>query len=225
MKKIQVLRAGIIEQSIVSDVMRIMQQKRIDDEIIDSIILVEHPEIVTIGPKAVRDGIIVSDDYEQSIVDRGGGITWHGPGQLVVYPIIKWTPEEQSIRGIINKIEELVIKTLEDLGINGYRDPAMMGVWVDQKKICSIGLAFLHWVSRHGLALNYSTPGKRIEDLACCGMELGVTTSLDKLGYITNLSGEKITRELLEIKMLSNIEEVLGRTPEKPKEWKIEEFI
>ena len=225
MKRIQVLRAGIIEHSQVSDVMRVMQQKRIDDEIIDSIILVEHPEIVTIGPKAIRNGAIVSDEYNQSIVDRGGGITWHGPGQLVVYPIIKWTPEEQSIRGIINKIEQLVIKTLEDLGINGYRDPAMMGVWVDQKKICSIGLAFLHWVSRHGLALNYATPGKRIENLACCGMELGVTTSLDKLGYNTDINGEKITRELLEKKIISNIESVLGRIPDEPIEWKIEEFI
>lgn len=225
MKRIQVLRAGIIEHSQVSDMMRVMQQKRIDDEIIDSIILVEHPEIVTIGPKAIRNGAIVSDEYNQSIVDRGGGITWHGPGQLVVYPIIKWTPEEQSIRGIINKIEQLVIKTLEDLGINGYRDPAMMGVWVDQKKICSIGLAFLHWVSRHGLALNYATPGKRIENLACCGMELGVTTSLDKLGYNTDTNGEKITRELLEKKIISNIESVLGRIPDEPIEWKIEEFI
>jgi lipoate-protein ligase B len=225
LKRIQVLRAGIIEHSQVSDVMRVMQQKRIDDEIIDSIILVEHPEIVTIGPKAIRNGAIVSDEYNQSIVDRGGGITWHGPGQLVVYPIIKWTPEEQSIRGIINKIEQLVIKTLEDLGINGYRDPAMMGVWVDQKKICSIGLAFLHWVSRHGLALNYATPGKRIENLACCGMELGVTTSLDKLGYNTDTNGEKITRELLEKKIISNIESVLGRIPDESIEWKIEEFI
>lgn len=225
MKRIQVLRAGIIEHSKVSGVMRVMQQKRIDDEIIDSIILVEHPEIVTIGPKAIRNGAIVSDEYNQSIVDRGGGITWHGPGQLVVYPIIKWTPEEQSIRGIINKIEQLVIKTLEDLGINGYRDPAMMGVWVDQKKICSIGLAFLHWVSRHGLALNYATPGKRIENLACCGMELGVTTSLDKLGYNTDTNGEKITRELLEKKIISNIESVLGRIPDESIEWKIEEFI
>ena len=70
MKRIQVLRAGIIEHSQVSDMMRVMQQKRIDDEIIDSIILVEHPEIVTIGPKAIRNGAIVSDEYNQSIVDK-----------------------------------------------------------------------------------------------------------------------------------------------------------
>ena len=225
MKRIQVLRAGIVEHSVISDVMRVMQQKRINDEIIDSIIFVEHPEIVTIGPKAIRNGVVVSDDYNQSIVDRGGGITWHGSGQLVAYPIIKWTPEEQSIRGIINKMEQLVIKTLEDLGINGYTDSTMMGVWVDQKKICSIGLAFLHWVSRHGLALNYATPGERIENLACCGMDLGVTTSLDKLGYKTDSNSNKIARELLEKKILSNIESILDRTPEEPIEWKIEDFI
>jgi lipoate-protein ligase B len=200
-----------------------MQKERIRDEIPDTIILVEHPEIVTIGPKAVRDGVTVTDDYSQSIVDRGGGITWHGPGQLVLYPIIKWDSNEQSIKGIIIKMEQLVIKTLEDLNIIGYRDPAMMGVWVDDKKICSIGLAFLHWVSRHGLALNYATPGNRIEKLPCCGMDIGKTTSLDKLGYNSNLNGEKITRELLEKTILSNIELILDRVPNSPLEWDLEE--
>ena len=200
-----------------------MQKKRIKDEIPDTIILVEHPEIVTIGPKAVRDGVTVTDDYSQSIVDRGGGITWHGPGQLVLYPIIKWNSNEQSIKGIISKMEQLVIKTLEDLNIIGYRDPAMMGVWVDDKKICSIGLAFLHWVSRHGLALNYRTPGDRIENLPCCGMDIGKTTSVDKLGYSKNLYGKKITRELLEKTILSNIELILDRVPDAPLEWDLEE--
>jgi len=205
--------------------MRVLQKKRINDEIIDTIILVEHPEIVTVGPKAVRDGVVISGEYSQSIVDRGGGITWHGPGQLVLYPIIKWNSEEQSVRGIINKMENLVIKTLEDLGIKGYRDPAMMGVWVDEKKVCSIGLAFLHWVSRHGLALNYATPGQRIENQACCGMDLGVTTSLDKLGYRMNQNGDEITRELIEETILSNIELILKRTPKDPLDWNIGEFI
>ncbi|DAC65849.1 MAG TPA: lipoyl(octanoyl) transferase [Candidatus Poseidoniales archaeon] len=209
----------------ISDAMRVLQKKRINDEIIDTIILVEHPEIVTVGPKAVRDGDVISGEYSQSIVDRGGGITWHGPGQLVLYPIIKWNSEEQSVRGIINKMENLVIKTLEDLGIKGYRDPAMMGVWVDEKKVCSIGLAFLHWVSRHGLALNYATPGQRIENLACCGMDLGVTTSLDKLGYRMNQNGDEITRELIEETILSNIELILKRTPKDPLDWNIGEFI
>ncbi len=224
MKKIQVLRAGIAEHSHISDIMIKMQQKRINDEIIDSIILVEHPEVVTIGPKANREGVIVSEDYKQTVVDRGGGITWHGPGQLVAYPIVKWENDEQSVRKIINKIEDLIIKTLNDLDINGYRDPAMMGVWVDGKKICSIGLAFLHWVSRHGLALNYATPGNRIENLACCGLDIGTTTSLEKLGYTTNNDGEKITKKLLEDTLISNIEEILDRIPVEG-EYKFEDFL
>lgn len=224
MKKIQVLRAGIAEHSHISEIMIKMQQKRINDEIIDSIILVEHPEVVTIGPKANREGVIVSDDYKQTVVDRGGGITWHGPGQLVAYPIVKWENDEQSVRKIINKIEDLIIKTLNDLDIDGYRDPAMMGVWVDGKKICSIGLAFLHWVSRHGLALNYATPGNRIENLACCGLDIGTTTSLEKLGYTTNNDGEKITKKLLEDTLISNIEEILNRMPVED-EYKFEDFL
>lgn len=224
MKKIQVLRAGIAEHSHTSEIMIKMQQKRINDEIIDSIILVEHPEVVTIGPKANREGVIVSEDYKQTVVDRGGGITWHGPGQLVAYPIVKWENDEQSVRKIINKIEDLIIKTLNDLDINGYRDPAMMGVWVDGKKICSIGLAFLHWVSRHGLALNYATPGNRIENLACCGLDIGTTTSLEKLGYTTNNDGEKITKKLLEDTLISNIEEILNRIPVEG-EYKFEDFL
>lgn len=224
MKKIQVLRAGIAEHSHISEIMIKMQQKRINDEIIDSIILVEHPEVVTIGPKANREGVIVSDDYKQTVVDRGGGITWHGPGQLVAYPIVKWENDEQSVRKIINKIEDLIIKTLNDLDIDGYRDPAMMGVWVDGKKICSIGLAFLHWVSRHGLALNYATPGNRIENLACCGLDIGTTTSLEKLGYTTNNDGEKITKKLLEDTLISNIEEILNRIPVEG-EYNFEDFL
>ena len=224
MKKIQVLRAGIAEHSHISEIMIKMQQKRINDEIIDSIILVEHPEVVTIGPKANREGVIVSEDYKQTVVDRGGGITWHGPGQLVAYPIVKWENDEQSVRKIINKIEDLIIKTLNDLNIDGYRDPAMMGVWVDGKKICSIGLAFLHWVSRHGLALNYATPGNRIENLACCGLDIGTTTSLEKLGYTTNNDGEKITKKLLEDTLISNIEEILNRMPIEG-EYKFEDFL
>jgi len=224
LEKIQVLRAGIMEHSKVSEIMRVMQRKRINDEIIDAIILVEHPEIVTIGPKAKREGVVVSDDYEQTIVDRGGGITWHGPGQLVAYPIIKWKEDEKSVRKIINKIEDLVIKTLADLEITGYRDSAMMGVWVDGKKICSIGLAFLHWVSRHGLALNYATPGNRIENLACCGLDVGATTSLEKLGYM-EINNQKITKELLENTLISNIQGILERIPFEDGKTALEDFL
>jgi len=221
LKPIKILRAKILPHKVVDDEMKKLQKMRINDEINDIIILVEHPEIVTMGAKAIRDKITVNSDYKTSRVDRGGGITWHGPGQLVVYPIIKWEKSEQNIREIIGRIEELVIKTLDDCGINGYRNKEMMGVWVENKKICSVGLAFLHWVSRHGLALNYSTPKNRIESLNCCGLEKGVTTSLDKLGYTHDNEGKIIDRERLEKALLSNIEKVLKRVPQEPLDWSI----
>ena len=89
MKSIKILRANILPHKVVDDEMIKLQKMRINDEINDVIILVEHPEIV-MGAKAIRDKITVDSDYKTSRVDRGGGITWHGPGQLVVYPIIKW---------------------------------------------------------------------------------------------------------------------------------------
>jgi lipoate-protein ligase B len=221
LKPIKILRAKILPHEVVDDEMKKIQKMRINDEISDVIILVEHPEIVTMGAKAIRDKIIIDGDYKTSRVDRGGGITWHGPGQLVFYPIIKWDTNEQNIRGIIGKMEELVINALDDCGINGYRNKEMMGVWVDDKKICSIGLAFLHWVSRHGLALNYSTPEDRIESLYCCGLEKGVTTSLDKLGYTHDKEGKIIDRRRLEKALLSNIAKVLGRIPQEPISWSV----
>ena len=96
-----------------------------------------------------------------------------------------------------------------------------MGRW---KKICSIGLAFLHWVSRHGLALNYATPGNRIENLACCGLDVGTTTSLEKLGYKKN-NNQLITRELLENTLISNIEKILNRKPLDEGNYNLEDFL
>ena len=218
MRELRILQAGILDHAFVSEAMLQMQQQRIDDEIPDTLILVEHPEVVTIGPKAIRDGVEVSG-YSTSIVDRGGGITYHGSGQLVGYPIIKWRQDEQSIRGIINSIEDWVMAAFADCGLVGERNEAMMGVWVGDHKVCSIGLAFKHWVSRHGLAINYDIPGTRIEDLPCCGLDVGSTTSLSRLGHDHDLSGRPIDRQRLEEALLATCEEFLDRTPSEPIEW------
>ena len=139
------------------------------------------------------------------------------------------TPEgfvnlEDSVPSLVIELRYSTTDNFVGEIIDGYRDPAMMGVWVDGKKICSIGLAFLHWVSRHGLALNYATPGNRIENLACCGLDIGTTTSLEKLGYTTNNDGEKITKKLLEDTLISNIEEILNRIPVEGA-YKFEDFL
>ena len=187
MSSVDIRALGVVEYTDALELMSTLQQQRINDEIADTILFLEHPEVVTVGPRARNDGIVPPSDYKSHPVDRGGGLTWHGPGQLVVYPIVHWNQDdEKSVADIISKIESWVIASLEILGIEGYRDKRMQGVWVDNKKICSVGLSFLRWVSRHGFTINYNTPVGRVENLAGCGLDESTTTSLSALGYATS---------------------------------------
>lgn len=205
MQSVDIRILGIVEYTDALELMSTLQQQRINEEIPDTILFLEHPEIVTVGPRARNDGIAPPSDYKSHPVDRGGGLTWHGPGQLVVYPIIHWNKDdERSVSDIISKIESWVIAGLETLGIEGYRDERMQGVWVDDKKICSIGLSFLRWVSRHGFTINYDTPQGRVENLAGCGLTEATTTSLSNLGT-------RVTRQQLEDALLQSISTILDR--------------
>lgn len=205
MQSVDIRILGIVEYTDALELMSVLQQQRINEEIPDTILFLEHPEIVTVGPRARNDGIAPPSDYKSHPVDRGGGLTWHGPGQLVVYPIIHWNKDdERSVSDIISKIESWVIAGLETLGIVGYRDERMQGVWVDDKKICSIGLSFLRWVSRHGFTINYDTPQGRVENLAGCGLTEATTTSLSNLGT-------RVTRQQLEDALLQSISTILDR--------------
>ena len=195
MRKFVINDIGRISHADADELMRIMQAKRIDDEIIDTLIVCEHDEIVTIGPRARNDGIKPPEDYTTAAVDRGGGLTWHGPGQIVVYPIFKWNLEgESNVKAIISILEEWVIKALSDNGINANRDERMQGVWIGENKVCSIGLSFLRWTSRHGFTINYETPPGRVEMVSGCGLGMDTTTSLSTLGF--NLTREQILQSL-----------------------------
>ena len=185
--------AGIVEYPEAIEVMDRLRDDRISDVAQDTILFLQHPEIVTMGPRARKEGI-TAEGYSTVDVDRGGGLTWHGPGQLVIYPIIKWAENERGVPQIVSKMEDWVISALDDCGIEGYRDPAMMGVWVDGHKICSVGLSFRSWVSKHGLAINIETPESRVENLECCGLAAGTTTSLHRLGHTHDLEGRTIDR-------------------------------
>ena len=205
MNSLDIRILGIVEYTDALEMMSELQRQRIEEEIPDTLLFLEHPEIVTVGPRARNDGIEPPSDYRSHPVDRGGGLTWHGPGQLVVYPIIHWNKDdEKSVADIISKIESWVIASLETLGVKGYRDDRMQGVWVDGKKICSIGLSFLRWVSRHGFTVNYDTPTGRVENLAGCGLQESTTTSLAQLNY-------NISREKLQDSLLNTISDILNR--------------
>ncbi len=119
MRSIELIQFSCEDHEKIDIIMKEMQKLRINDNIKDTLIFVEHPEIVTIGPKAKKENILPPEDYPRKFVDRGGGLTWHGPGQLVIYPIFKWDlKDEKNIKKIINKLEGWVINTFSDLGID-----------------------------------------------------------------------------------------------------------
>ena len=193
---VNVRRLGHSQYLEVESLMRELQRQRLDDEIPDTLLFCSHPEIVTMGPAARRDRVTVPADYPTSDVDRGGGITWHGPGQLVVYPIFRWDLEgEANVKRITSKLEQWTIAALATVGIQAGTDERMQGVWVEGAKVSSVGLAFKRWVSRHGFTVNYATPKGRVEALDGCGLVAGTTTSLDRLGY--EISADEITDALL----------------------------
>jgi lipoate-protein ligase B len=190
---VDIQELGIVPYGDSLNMMKSLQSQRINDEIPDTLLILEHHEVVTVGPRARNDGIRPPEDYPTEAVDRGGGLTWHGPGQIVCYPIFKWglRDQEASVAEIITKIEQWVINALSTLNIHGVRDHRMQGVWVDGHKICSIGLSFLRWVSRHGFTINIDTPPGRVEGVAGCGLTTDTTTSLANLGYNVELQAVK----------------------------------
>ena len=199
---VTLLHAGQRTHATVDAVMQALQAQRISDEIPDTLIFVEHPEVITVGRRAKVDGITAPNGYASREVDRGGGITWHGPGQLVGYPVFRW--REESIRTVITLIEEWIIESLATFGVDAGRNPAMMGVWLDGFKVASIGLQFSQWVSRHGFDINLSTPGNRLQAVAGCGLPVGRHTSLAALGH-------DISMRAMEAALLAQMPAVLGR--------------
>ena len=195
---LDVRNLGLVPYEEAQALMRELQQQRIDDTIPDTLLILSHPEVVTVGPRARNDGILPPADYSTVGVDRGGGLTWHGPGQVVGYPIFKWGERdgEASVANVIYIIEGWLIDTLASLGVKGIRDERMQGVWVDGRKVCSIGLSFLRWVSRHGFSVNLCTPEGRVEGVAGCGLAADTTTSLAQLGY--DVSTEAFVETLLQ---------------------------
>jgi lipoate-protein ligase B len=199
---VDLIEAGNAVHSDVDRLMIGLQEQRIDDKIPDTLIFVEHPEIVTIGRRGMLDGLEAPDGFASSNVDRGGGITWHGPGQLVGYPVFKW--QEESIRKVITMIEEWIIISLDKLGIKAVRNEAMQGVWYEDQKIASIGLAFSKWVSRHGFDINLATPPGRIESVEGCGLPIGKHTSLSSFGF-------QVSIQEMQDKLVETMPLVLGR--------------
>jgi lipoyl(octanoyl) transferase len=152
------------------------------DEITDTLLVVEHPHVITMGRGARRENLLATDGVPVFAIERGGDVTYHGPGQLVGYPIFRLGEGERDLHLYLRRLEEVVIRTAGELGVVAVRRPPATGVWttgVPARKLASLGVAVKRgWVTLHGLALNVATDLGRFAAINPCGFDAGVMTSL-----------------------------------------------
>ena len=155
-----------------------LQEKRILGEIEDQLILVEHPAVYTLGKNASREHILKKREGVSVIqTDRGGNITFHGPGQLVGYPILDLSFYKRSITWYMRELEQLMIDVLKEYGIEGSTKKGLTGTWVKNHKIAALGVRISRWVTMHGFSLNINPDLKYYQDIVPCGIEgYGVTS-------------------------------------------------
>ena len=150
----------------------------------DTFYLLEHPHVVTKGRNATDSALIASPELlaakNVTLVetDRGGDITYHGPGQLVGYPILQLEPERRDIRRYVHDVEEVLLRTLNGFSIDARRDPVHRGVWVADRKIASVGIRISKWVTSHGFALNVNTDLSYFSLIVPCGITNCTMTSM-----------------------------------------------
>ncbi len=153
----------------------------------DTLLLLEHPHVYTLGRNAGPENILVSAEFLASRgaqvfqTDRGGDVTYHGPGQLVGYPILDLTQHQRDISWYMRSLEEVLICTAHDFGIEAGRSPGAAGVWVGNDKLAAMGVHLSRWVTSHGFALNVNTDLSYFEWIVPCGLRDKGVTSLAKL--------------------------------------------
>ena len=168
------------------------------------LLLVEHdPPVVTIGRGGGSENVLLSREalaargVELHESSRGGDVTYHGPGQMVAYPVIDLARHGRDVHRYLRDLEQVVMALLARYGIEGRRDPKYTGVWVGDEKVCAIGVAITRWVTYHGLALNVATDLSHFGLIVPCGITDRGVTSMEKL-LGQRLSMEKVAAELVE---------------------------
>lgn len=158
----------------------------------DQLLLLEHPHVITLGRNGHLENLLAGDEVLDRAgisfypTDRGGDVTYHGPGQLVGYPILDLREWKRDVVGYVRAIEQVLIDTLADFGITAGRIPKLTGVWVDGRKIAAIGIHISRWVTSHGFALNVNTDLSYFQYIVPCGLTKPVT-SMAHMGAAADL--------------------------------------
>ena len=181
-------------------------------EIPNTLLLLEHTPVITLGRNSNRAHVVTPDSelrdqgIEIAETNRGGDVTYHGPGQLVGYPIFDLASIRKDVVWYVRTLEEAIIRTVRDFGVEAERIPGLTGVWVNGSKVASIGVHISRWVTSHGFALNVETDLKHFQHIVPCGIANCQMTSLRKL------TGIAIDRSAVEDRLIHHLGNLFGLT-------------
>lgn len=218
MDVVEIRRAGILSYADAVDLQNRLVQERKTDTIPDQLILLQHPPVITLGVKArsdrshvlANDAVLRERGVELLESGRGGDVTFHGPGQLVGYPIINLNPDRRDVHRYVRDLEEVLIRTTAAFGIEAVRVPGLTGVWVGTEKIAAIGVRIARWITSHGFALNVNTDLSQFDLIVPCGIQdsryQGVTS-------LQRLLGRTVELDTVESEVIAAFAAVFDRKP------------
>jgi lipoyl(octanoyl) transferase len=205
-RRVEIRRLGLVPYGEALALQRALVEERRDGRVGDLLLLVEHPHVLTLGVRG--DGgrshiLATADTLAAHGVDvhetgRGGDITYHGPGQIVGYPILDLKPDRCDVHRYVRDLEEVLIRTAADFGVEASRVEGLTGVWVGREKIAAIGVRIARWITSHGFAFNVSTDLDYFKLIVPCGIADRGVASLDRL------LGRAVERAEVEDRIASN---------------------
>jgi lipoate-protein ligase B len=180
-------RLGIVDYGEALRLQNRIAEARARGEIADTLLLLQHPPVITLGKSGNATNVLAPETIQEKNIqilttDRGGDVTYHGPGQLVVYPILNLQSHALGVAGYVWNLEEVIIRVLARYGIVAERVDTLRGVWVGQKKIASLGVHLSNSISKHGLALNVNNDLAPFELINPCGTGRPMTSMAKILG-------------------------------------------
>jgi lipoyl(octanoyl) transferase len=211
-RRLDVRRLGRVPYGEALALQRSLVEERRAGRITDTLLFVEHPSVLTLGVRGDggRSHILATDDtlaacgIEVHETGRGGDITYHGPGQLVGYPIIDLNPGRRDVHRYVRDLETVLIRTAADYGIEAGRVEGLTGVWVGNDKLAAIGVRIARWITSHGFALNVSTDLGHFKLIVPCGISDRGVTSLERL------LGRPVDAAEVEIRVSEHFANVFG---------------
>ncbi|GBD87335.1 octanoyltransferase [bacterium BMS3Abin03] len=214
-KKLTYYNLGTIDYKEAWNLQKRIFEQRYKNEVDDTLLLLEHSHTYTLGKTADKKNLVGTDEYLKKNnvsvynIDRGGDITYHGPGQVVGYPVINLNNWERDTHKYLRALEEVIIKTCEDYNLKTGRVPKFTGVWIDDRKIAAIGIKVSRWITMHGFAFNVNTDLEFFNGIIPCGIKDKAVTSLQKeLGKEINLNEVK-EKLVFHFKELFNYDEIV----------------